>query len=167
MLVSLSRHTHTGRPLEPALAKRLIDARAFRRASGALRQVALATIDLDLHEHAAAAAEPFAHAARVQRELLPVPPLQGDATLASFSHIFAGAYDAGYYSYAWADALAADAYAAFANASPVTSAALGRRFRETVFSRGGSRHPEQVFREFRGRAPSPDALLAKLQATVT
>jgi oligopeptidase A len=78
------------------------------------------------------------------------------------SHVFAGPYAAGYYSYKWAEVLSADAFAAFEEAGlnePVAIAATGRRFRDTVLSLGGSRHPLAIFRNFRGREPSTTALL--------
>lgn len=82
--------------------------------------------------------------------------------LCSFSYIFAGGYAAGYYSYKWAEVLSADAFAAFEEAGlddPVAVVATGRRYRDTVLALGGSRHPLEVFRAFRGRAPSTEALL--------
>ncbi len=91
-----------------------------------------------------------------------LPPLPEDRSLCSFSHIFAGGYSAGYYSYKWAEVLSADAFSAFAEAGlddPVAVARVGRRFRDTVLAQGGSRHPMQVFKDFRGREPSTKALL--------
>jgi oligopeptidase A len=89
-------------------------------------------------------------------------PLPEDAFLCAFSHIFAGGYAAGYYSYFWAEVLSADAFAAFEDAGLEDEAAIvttGRRFRDTVLSLGGSRHPMDVFKAFRGREPSTAALL--------
>jgi oligopeptidase A len=80
----------------------------------------------------------------------------------SFSNIFAGGYAAGYYSYKWAEVLSADAFSVFEEAGLDDEAALGaagRRFRETVLSQGGSRPPMDVFKSFRGREPSTEALL--------
>ena len=89
-------------------------------------------------------------------------PLPEDHFLCSFSHIFAGGYAAGYFSYKWAEELSADAIMAFEEAGlddPETLATTGRRFRDTVLALGGSVHPMEVFRSFRGREPSPDSLL--------
>ena len=91
-----------------------------------------------------------------------LPPLPEDRFLCSFSHIFAGGYAAGYYSYKWAEVLSADAFAAFDEAGlddPSAVRATGRRFRDTVLALGGSRHPMEVFKEFRGREPSTRPLL--------
>src|SRR5690606_8973529 len=91
-----------------------------------------------------------------------LPMFEDDRFLCSFSHIFAGGYAAGYYSYKWAEVLSADAFAAFTEAGLDDEAAVqqtGRRFRDTILAQGGSRHPMEIFREFRGRDPRPDALL--------
>jgi len=77
----------------------------------------------------------------------------------SFSHIFAGGYAAGYYSYKWAEVLSADAYGAFEEARSVTDPETGARFRDEVLAVGGSRPAAESFRAFRGRAPSVEALL--------
>ncbi len=89
-------------------------------------------------------------------------PLAEDRSLCSFQHIFAGGYAAGYYSYKWAEVLSADAFSAFEEAGLDNEQAVaqtGHRFRETILARGGGRHPMQVFKDFRGREPRPEALL--------
>ena len=91
-----------------------------------------------------------------------LPPLSEDRFLCSFGHIFAGGYAAGYYSYKWAEVLSADAFSAFEEAGLQDEERVtetGRRYRETVLALGGSRPPMEVFTEFRGRGPSPEALL--------
>jgi len=89
-------------------------------------------------------------------------PIAEDAFLCAFSHIFAGGYAAGYYSYKWAEVLSADAFSAFEEVSLEQEeeiVATGRRFRDTVLSLGGSRSPAEVFEAFRGRQPSSEALI--------
>ena len=89
-------------------------------------------------------------------------PIDEDAFLCSFGHIFAGGYAAGYYSYKWAEVLSADAFAAFEDVGLENEDQIretGRRFRNTVLSLGGSLDPKQVFEAFRGRQPSSDALI--------
>ena len=91
-----------------------------------------------------------------------LPPLAEDRFLCSFAHIFAGGYAAGYYGYKWSEVLSADAFAAFEEAgldNPDQLLVLGRRYRDTILASGGSRHPMDVFRSFRGREPSTQALL--------
>jgi oligopeptidase A len=88
--------------------------------------------------------------------------LPEDSSLCAFSHIFSGGYSAGYYSYKWAEVLSADAFSAFEEAGLADEKAVaetGRRFRDTVLSQGGGRHPMEIFKDFRGREPRPDALL--------
>jgi oligopeptidase A len=99
---------------------------------------------------------------RIAADNTVLKPLPEDRFLCGFSHIFAGGYAAGYYSYKWAEVLSADAFSAFeeaglSNAQAVAS--TGRRFRDTVLALGGSRHPLEVFQSFRGRAPSTHPLL--------
>jgi oligopeptidase A len=91
-----------------------------------------------------------------------LPLLEEDCLLCSFSHIFAGGYAAGYYSYKWAEVLSADAFSAFEDGgleNEVEVQATGRRFRDTVLSLGGSEAPEAVFESFRGRPATAEALL--------
>jgi len=92
----------------------------------------------------------------------PLPYLPENRFLCAFSHIFAGGYAAGYYSYKWAEVLSADGFAAFEEAGledKRSVASLGRKYAETVLAMGGSRPASDVFKLFRGRAPSADALL--------
>jgi oligopeptidase A len=99
---------------------------------------------------------------RVAQENTVLKPLPEDRFLCGFTHIFAGGYAAGYYSYKWAEVLSADAFSAFEEAglsNPQAVASTGRRFRDTVLALGGSRHPLEVFQQFRGRAPSTQPLL--------
>ena len=92
-----------------------------------------------------------------------LPPLPEDRFLCSFSHIFAGGYAAGYYSYKWAEVLSADCFAAFEEAGSLGGEEAvretGLRFRDTVLGLGGGLPPAEVFRRFRGRDPSAEALL--------
>jgi oligopeptidase A len=99
---------------------------------------------------------------RVAKKTTILAPLPEDRFLCGFSHIFAGGYSAGYFSYKWAEVLSADAFAAFEEAGlddAAAVAATGRRFRDTVLGLGGSMHPADIFVAFRGRAPSTQALL--------
>jgi len=160
-MTALARHFQTGEALPKALFDKIVAARNYRAGSATLRQVYFATLDLALHRGALASG-----VLDVQREVAAentvMPPLAEDRFLCSFSHIFAGGYAAGYYSYKWAEVLSADAFSAFREAGldePSAVRATGRRFRGTILSLGGSRHPMDVFREFRGRDPSTRPLL--------
>jgi oligopeptidase A len=91
-----------------------------------------------------------------------LPPIPEDNFLCAFGHIFAGGYAAGYYSYKWAEVLSADAFAAFEEAgleNEIAVKTVGKRFKDTVLSLGGSLHPMEVFESFRGRQPETEPLL--------
>lgn len=161
-LAGMARHYLTGEPMPEDMADKLLGARTFRAGSNALRQVSFALTDLALHTADPEGLDPLAVAQAIAQDILPLPPLPEDRFLCSFSHIFSGGYAAGYYSYKWAEVLSADAFGAFEEAGlddPDARRALGRRFRDTVLALGGSRHPMDVFRLFRGREPDPQALL--------
>ena len=160
----LARHWQSGEPLPRALFDKVVAARTFRAGSMTARQVYMSTLDLELHHRfdPAGSESVVAFQRRIAASGTVIPPLPEDRFLCGFSHIFAGGYAAGYYSYKWAEVLSADAFGAFEDAGldhPEAVAATGRRFRDTVLALGGSRHPLEVFRQFRGREPSPKALL--------
>jgi oligopeptidase A len=99
---------------------------------------------------------------RIFGKYLALAPRDYDRFLCAFSHIFAGGYSCGYYSYKWAEVLSADAFGAFEEAGLENEAAvreLGQRFRDTVLACGGGTPPAEVFETFRGRKPSPEALI--------
>ncbi len=164
VLRELSGHYQTGESLPDATIEKLIGARTFRAASQLLRQLYMGELDLRLHDSFDPDGKqtPF----ELMHEILPHysvwPALKEDRFLCSFSHVFAGGYAAGYYSYKWAEVLSADAFAAFEEAGLENEEALretGRRFRETVLGCGGAEHPMEVFKAFRGREPSTEPLL--------
>ena len=160
-LSRLARHVDTGESLPRALQEKIRAGRIYRAASMTLRQVYFATLDLELH-HRYQAGGVAETQKRVAQDNTVLAPLPEDRFLCSFTHIFAGGYAAGYYSYKWAEVLSADAFSAFEEAGLADARAVektGRRFRDTVLALGGSRHPLVVFQEFRGRAPSTQPLL--------
>lgn len=165
---SISGHWETGEPLPDELFEKLTAARTFRSGSLMLRQLNFGMTDIALHKGFAPPAEGesgetvFDVQKRIATQTSVLPMLDEDRALCAFSHIFAGGYAAGYYSYKWAEVLSADAFSAFEDAGLDNDEAvsqIGRRFRDTVLSLGGSRHPMDVFREYRGREPDPAALL--------
>jgi oligopeptidase A len=164
-LRGISEHADTGDSLPDELFEKIEAARTYRAGSDMLRQLYFALTDLELHQQKGSGASDRS-AFDVQREVAArttvLSPLPEDRFLCSFSHIFSGGYAAGYYSYKWAEVLSADAFAAFEEAGLDEEAPLretGRRYRETVLALGGSRPAMEVFVEFRGREPSPEALL--------
>jgi oligopeptidase A len=163
-LTGLARHWQTGELLPDELQEKLRAARTFRAGTQMLRQVFFSSTDLELHHlfDPGGKETAFDVERRVAQRATVMPPLEEDRFLCSFGHIFGGGYAAGYYSYKWAEVLSADAFAAFEEAGLENESALreiGRRYRDSVLALGGSRPAMQVFRSFRGREPSTEALL--------
>ncbi len=163
-VMGMTGHYETGEPLPDALFEKICAARTFRAGSDMLRQLTFGLTDMDLHSSfdPSGSESIFDVQRRVMERTSVLPMLPEDRFLCAFQHIFSGGYAAGYYSYKWAEVLSADAFGAFEEAGLDDDAAVrevGRRFRDTVLSLGGSRHPMDVFRDFRGRDPDPQALL--------
>ncbi len=163
-LFGMARHYETGEPLPEEYYQRLLAARTYMNGSATLRQVYFSTMDIELHHrYQPGGSETIQDVRdRVAQNTTVLKPLPEDAFLCAFGHIFAGGYSAGYYSYKWAEVLSADAFAAFEEAGLENDSAIvatGHRFRETVLALGGSQHPMEVFKAFRGREPSTQALL--------
>jgi oligopeptidase A len=163
VVAPMTAHVDTGAPLPRALFDRMLAAKNFQSGMGTLRQVEFALFDMLLHSAyppggGGAWGSPQALVDDVRREVAVVPHAGYDRSLQSFSHIFAGGYAAGYYSYKWAEVLSADAYARFEEEG-VLSPAVGESFRDEVLARGGSRPAMESFIAFRGRPPQLDALL--------
>ena len=156
----IAGHFQTGEPLPGELLAKMRSARNFQSGMQMVRQIEFALFDIRLH------AEPehdFAEAAPqllrdVRAEVAVVIPPAYERFQNSFSHIFAGGYAAGYYSYKWAEVLSADAFAKFEEQG-IFDPQTGRAFRETILEQGGSRDPMDLFVAFRGREPTVDALL--------
>ena len=163
-LMGMAKHYETGETLPEHYYQKLLAARHYMSGSAMLRQLHFSLVDLELHYryNPDGAETPEQVRDRLAQTTAVMPPLADDHFLCSFGHIFAGGYAAGYYSYKWAEVLSADAFAAFEEAGLDDEAAVfatGRRFRDTVLALGGSLHPMEVFKAFRGREPSTEALL--------
>ncbi|CAN4083113.1 unnamed protein product [Withania somnifera] len=163
-LMGIAKHHETGETLPEDIYKKLLAAKTFRAGTLSLRQLRFATVDLELHAKYVPGGSESIYCVdqRVSKRTQVLPPLPDDKFLASFSHIFAGGYAAGYYSYKWAEVLSADAFSAFEDVGLENEKAVketGQRFRETVLALGGGKAPLEVFVQFRGRDPSPEPLL--------
>ena len=155
-----ARHYETGEPLPDTLFDKMLAAKNFQAGMQMLRQIEFALFDMVLHsEHQPSSSESVQDVLdRVRDEVAVITPPEFNRFQNSFSHIFAGGYGAGYYSYKWAEVLSADAYAAFEEegiANPETAS----RFLAAILSVGGSRDLMRSFEAFRGRKPTVDALL--------
>ncbi len=163
-LFDIAKHWETGAPLPEEEFNKLKASRTFNSGLSTLRQVHFALTDLKLHSDWDSSIDKTPDELRreIAKQTTVIPPIQEDQFLCSFSHIFAGGYSAGYYSYKWSEVLSADAFSAFEEEGLNNEAkikATGRRFRETVLSLGGSMSPTKVFKLFRGRAAKTDALI--------
>ncbi|UDG77720.1 M3 family metallopeptidase [Achromobacter sp. 77] len=173
----LSAHVDTGEPLPRALYDRLVAARNYQSGMQTVRQIEFALFDMLMHDRSkgASISEVLALLQEVRQEVAVLFPPQWHRLPHAFSHLFAGGYGAGYYSYKWAEVLSADAYEAFeeaaakqaGNALGTLDPETGARFRREVLAVGGSRPAADSFAAFRGRAPRIDALLRHSGMTVS
>ena len=160
VLPLISAHVDGGEPLPADMLQRLLGTRTFNAALDTLRQIELSSFDFELHANfdALVGAKVAETLAGVRLRVAVVPAALFNRMPASFAHIFAGGYAAGYYSYKWAEVLAADAFEAFEEAG-VFDAATAARFRDSILSRGGSLDAMEAFVRFRGREPDVRPLL--------
>ena len=162
VLKHMTAHAETGEPLPRALFDKMIAAKNFQSGMQTLRQIEFSLFDMLLHTEHDPAQDFMPLLELVRAEVAVLQPPAFSRTAHTFSHIFAGGYAAGYYSYKWAEVLSADAYAAFeetAAADGTPNADTGRRYRQAILEAGGSRPAMESFKAFRGREPSLDALL--------
>jgi len=159
-LAMIAGHYQTGEPLPEALLEKMLAAKNFQSAMFTVRQLEFALFDFLLHSRPEGAnADEIQRLINEVRARVSVVPVSPDNRFQnSFSHIFAGGYAAGYYSYKWAEVLSADAFSLFEETG-IFDPATGNRFLTTVMEQGGSRDAQDLFAEFRGRAPKIDALL--------
>jgi len=162
-LMGLAKHYETKEPMPHEEYEKIKSARTFRSGSVMARQLHFATTDLLLHSEFDPSKEsPYDLDRRVAKMHEALEPQEYDRFLNAFSHIFAGGYSAGYYSYKWAEVLSADCFAAFEEVGLEDEAKVketGRRFRDTILALGGGLSPMEVFKAFRGREPSVEPLL--------
>ncbi len=158
-----ARHYETDEPLPDALFGKMVAARNFQSGMQMLRQIEFSLFDMLLHSEFDLQSGSGSKSVQqlldeVRNEVAVFIPPSFNKFQNSFSHIFAGGYGAGYYSYKWAEVLSSDAYAAFEEEG-ITNSETATRFRDSVLAVGGSRDLMESFEAFRGRKPSIDALL--------
>jgi oligopeptidase A len=160
----MSARVDTGEPLPRPLFDKMLAARNFQSGMHTVRQIEFALFDMHLHhDHDPAGAKtPLQLLDDVRARVAVVRPPEYNRFPNNFSHIFAGGYAAGYYSYKWAEVLSSDAYSMFEerrDARTVLDPETGARFRDEILAVGGSRPAIESFKAFRGRPPRIDALL--------
>ncbi len=156
----ISGHYQTGEPLPQALLDKMLAAKNFQSGLQMIRQIEFSLFDFRLHAGYNAQAPQTAQAVlnEVRAQVAVIKPPAFNRFENSFSHIFAGGYAAGYYSYKWAEVLSADAYSRFEEEG-IFNPRTGESFLQEILQQGGSQAPMELFRNFRGRAPQIDALL--------
>jgi oligopeptidase A len=167
VLKHMTAHVDTGEPLPRELFDKMLAAKNYQSGLQTLRQIEFALYDMLLHGQNAPkntdGVDFMGLLQQVRSEVAVIQPPAYNRMAHTFSHVFAGGYAAGYYSYKWAEVLSADAYAAFEEAAEATGTTLdvatGRRYRQAILEAGGSRPAMESFKAFRGREPSIDALL--------
>jgi oligopeptidase A len=163
VLPLISAHVDTGAPLPNAELQRLLGSRTFQAGMQTVRQLEFALFDLRIHsEYAPERAGRIAEILQQVRDRVAViKPPEFNRFAHSFQHIFSGGYAAGYYSYKWAEVLAADAFSAFEEHG-IFNHEISQRFLSSILEQGGSRDAMDAFVEFRGRKPQIEPLLKQL-----
>jgi peptidyl-dipeptidase Dcp len=163
VLRRFARHYQTGAPMPDELLQKLIAARNFDQGFATVEYVASAIVDLDLHSLASAETiHPAAFEASALARIGMPEEIAMRHRPPHFDHVFSGGgYAAAYYSYMWSEVLDADAFEAFAETGDIFHPATAQRLRETIYAAGGAQEPAEAYKAFRGRLPSPAALLRK------
>jgi oligopeptidase A len=159
-----ARHWETGEPIPDELFQKMKRARTFRAANAQMRQLGFGFVDLLLHARyqPESDGDPVGYTRRILQEFSPAELPPNHAMIAAFTHLFASpvGYAAGYYSYKWAEVLDADAFTRFRE-NGIFSREIGSQFRDKILARGDSEDPAELYREFMGREPDPEALLRR------
>ncbi len=158
VIEKISAHVDSGEPLPKSLFDKMLAAKNYHAGLFSVRQIEFALFDMLIHSENADPKAFMKVLDEVRKEVCVVPVVPWNRFPQSFSHIFAGGYAAGYYSYKWAEVLSADAFSAFEEEG-LFNKATGKRWLDEVISRGASRDAIESFRAFRGRDPRIDALL--------
>jgi peptidyl-dipeptidase Dcp len=156
-----ARHHDTGQVMPAELAKKIREASRFMAGWYCLRQLQFAELDMAWHASDPSSVNDVeAFEEKVLERTRILPRVTGTATSPAFSHIFDGGYSAGYYSYKWAEVLDADAFEYFQEHG-LFDREIAAKFRREILSKGGSEHPSELYRRFRGRDPDPEALIRR------
>jgi peptidyl-dipeptidase Dcp len=160
VLATFAKHYETGEVIPQELVNKINESSTFLSGLTTMRQLAFGYLDMTWHGNnpEGYSVEGVEEKSDVTRSFY--PEVEGTSISSSFSHIFAGGYSAGYYSYKWSEVLDADAYAMFKQ-NGVVNKAVAQHFRDHILSKGGTQHPMELFKNFRGREPKPEAMLVR------
>lgn len=159
-LDSFAKHYQTGEKLPQALVDKIIKSSQFGAGYACMRQLGFGYLDMAWHTMTDSVADPVEFERKAMESVQIFPIVEGTMTAPTFSHIFSGGYASGYYSYKWAEVLDADAFAHFKE-NGIFDRATADSFRHNVLERGGTRHPAELYRAFRGKDATIDALLIR------
>jgi peptidyl-dipeptidase Dcp len=160
-LALYAKHYKTGEVIPAELVEKIRASSTFQAGWMSVRQISFGFLDLAWHAQDPADVSDVEAFERAQMSRTSFfPPVAGTGMSGSFSHIFSGGYSAGYYSYKWAEVLDADAFEFFQEKG-IFSPEVAGAFKEHVLSRGGTEHPMELYKRFRGREPDPKALLRR------
>ncbi len=155
-------HAKTGKPMPKALLDKLLAARTFAAGFNTVEFASSALVDMAYHEKTDAPEEPLAFEAETLRRLAAPEVIPMRHRTPQFGHIFSGdGYSAGYYSYMWSEVLDADAFSAFEETGDAFDPALAAKLKQHIYAAGGSKDPEELYKAFRGKMPTPDAMMEK------
>ncbi|WP_300811948.1 M3 family metallopeptidase [uncultured Bacteroides sp.] len=160
-LHTFARHYRTGELIPDELVQRIVDSRNFNAAYACLRQVSFGLLDMAWYTRTTPfEGDVMEYEKQAWAKAQILPSVEGTCMSTQFSHIFAGGYSAGYYSYKWAEVLDADAFALFKQKG-IFNPEVAASFRENILSKGGTEHPMTLYKRFRGQEPTIDALLIR------
>ena len=160
-LKTFAFHYQTGEPMPDKLINRIVRSRNFNVAYACMRQVSFCLLDLACHmQKEAFNGDLFEFERKAWEKAIIMPTADGTCMIPQFSHIMAGAYAAGYYSYKWAEVLDADAFSVFKKHG-IFNKTIAQKFRDCILSKGGTAHPMTLYKNFKGSEPTIDALLER------
>ena len=159
-LDSFAKHYQTGEPIPQQLVDKIISSSQFGAGYACMRQLGFGYLDMAWHTITGPVADPVEFERKAMEDVQIFEPVEGTMTGATFSHISAGGYAAGYYSYKWAEVLDADAFAKFKE-NGIFDRKTADEFRHNVLEKGGTEHPAKLYRDFRGHDATIDALLIR------
>jgi peptidyl-dipeptidase Dcp len=159
-LDGFAKHYVTGEPIPQELVDKIVSTAQFGAAYSCMRQLMFGYLDMAWYSITEPVTDPVAFEAAATEQVQMFPAVEGSMTSPQFSHIFAGGYAAGYYSYKWAEVLDADAFSLFLQ-NGIFDHDTAEAFRREVLTKGGTEHPAELYRRFRGQDPTIDALLKR------